>query len=105
MHLVLVDTCLHSELKVIKSLKVLYFRPWHALGIWICGCSIEESSGIQNPRVLIVLKASISAGTKILWVRAPTAPMLTYSLWSHPPQILEISDSQLFNPMGKFDGQ
>ena len=46
-------------------------------------CSIKESSGPQNQRVHIVLKASKSAGAKgpkDLRVRAPTAPVLTHSL-------------------------
>ena len=38
----------------------------HVLGIWICGCSLfyRRSSRSQNSRILIVLKASYSAGAK-----------------------------------------
>ena len=36
----------------------------HVFGIWICGCSIEESTGPQNLWVTIVLKTSKSAGAK-----------------------------------------
>ena len=54
-----------AELFEVPNTHIQFQYSEHTLGIWICAggvlCSIEESSGPQNLRVHLVLKASKSA--------------------------------------------
>ena len=64
------------------------FNPGHALGIWICGCSlfyrrelwVSKSAGANSTKILKICRCKRWC-PKYLQVHAPAVPMLTQSMW------------------------